>query len=332
MQKKQRNILITGSAGFIGKNLVNTLRNGNDRLTCLIAPWENFSFNDKQIEEVKGDVKNKKTISEIAKDKDVIFHLAAKTDFSGKTYEEYKEINVTATVNLAQEALKNGFKKFIFTSSIAAQGIKYETPFLDEKTENVPNNLYGKSKCEAEKKLLELHRNFNLPVVIIRPTTVYGPWEQSVFLALCKAINGEKYFQIGNGQNLVSYVYVKNLIKCLLSASEKEKANGQIFTVSDLYPYSMNYLTEAISKSLKKDKKLAHIPVSLGLTIGVLMEAIGFITGKKMPLYRSRVKNLSSSYTYDISKSIRELEYFPDFTLEEGINETINWYKKNNLL
>ena len=142
-------IAITGATGFLGRHLVERLR--NKEIKCLVRK-EDHGF--KKIKTIKGDLGDKKALDNLVKGAKVVVHLAAIIDHEDK--EEYKKVNIEGTKNIIKACKKNGIKKIIFVSSMAST-----KTHLDD---------YGKSKSEAEKLLL----SSGLNVTILRPSFIYG--------------------------------------------------------------------------------------------------------------------------------------------------------------
>jgi len=286
----------------------------------------------KRVKVFYGDIEKKKTLEEAVKDVDIIYHLAARTDFEGKIYQEYHRPNVLGTQNLIDLAVKEKVKRFIFFSSIHAVGLTQVPQFADENVIPKPPGFYGKSKLEAERRLNKAYKEHGLPIVIIRPTTVYGPRNFSDTYELIKVISQGKFFLLGKGYNLLGYIYVDNIIEAVRLAQIKKEAIGQTYFISDFYPYTLRELSSTIAQYFGRKLPPFYLPVPLAYLASLSLELGGKLFGFKPPLFRARLKTMTSSYTYDVSKVVKELGFFPTVDLKEGMQRTIAWYKKHNFL
>lgn len=326
----KRKILVTGGAGFIGSHLVDALISQKEMVRCLVRKNDDLQFLPQgKVEIVFGDITNKDSLLKAIRGVEIIYHLAAKTDFEGESWQEYFLPNVLGTQNLIDLAIQEKIKRFIFFSTIRVTGLTDSRVPIDEKAPYHPLNFYDRSKTEAEKRLLVACEEKKLPVTIIRPTSVYGPRDKGTYYSFFKAIAQGKFFLIGNGENLVSFVYVENVVQAALLAGIKREAVGQVYFVNDDHPYTMKELSLAIAFAFGKKLPSLYFPKNLGYLAGYLSEGLGKVFGFRPPLTPERVKNLTISYVFDISKARRELGYKPAVTLNEGVKQTAVWYKKH---
>lgn len=323
-------ILVTGAAGFIGSHLVDSLVKEGKSVRCLVRRKDSLKFLPKdKVEIIVGDITDKKSLIPAVKGVEIIYHLAAKTDFEGKSWEEYYQPNVLGTKNLIDLAIKEKVKRFVFFSTIRTVGLSDSTKPIDETASYDPQNFYDKSKVEAEKLLLAAYKKNRLPVVILRPSSVYGPRDRGTYYSFFKTIAQGRFFLIGDGKNLVSFVYVGNVVDAALLAGEKNKADGQIYFVNDEKPYTMEELAKTIARAFGKKLPSFRLPTTLGYLAGYSFFYLGKIFGFKPPLTPERVKNLTINYIFDINKAKKELGYTPKIGLEEGVKIAADWYKKH---
>lgn len=329
-------ILVTGAGGFIGSNLTRELVRRGLGVRVLLKDGESdINIRDliknKKIEVEVGNLNDIKSLKRACKDIDIVFHLAAKADLDFDIYEPYYKTNVLGTKNLVKCCDKK-LKRFIFYSSILAVGLPNTNKALGELYIGKPKHSYGKSKREAEIFLLEEYKFHHLPVVIIRPTTVYGPGETAVQYFLFKFIKENKFFLIGNGNNLMSYVYVKNLIQATILAASAKSALGQIYFINDERPYKYKEVVDAIYSKLGKKRIDVCIPFLLAYICAALFRSLSVLLNKKPIIYPSRVKTMVLKYAYSIKKAEKDLDYKPKYNLEMGISETYEWYLEKGLL
>lgn len=331
-------ILITGAAGFIGSHLVDLLLEEGvpvDKLRFLIPQGESLSnLPNEKFNIVRGDIRDKKAVKKAMLDVETVYHLAARIDFDGTTYGEYKDINVDGTQNLLDECKNKKIQKFIFFSSIGVFGLPAGIGNIvnwDEKHPKTYTNFYGQSKWEAEQRIVESHERWGLPYAIIRPASVYGPREKGPTLALYKAIKNHRFVMLGNGLNKMHYVFVGDLVKAARLAEKSSKKSGD-YIIAGTEPATLREIAEYIAESVDEKIPNFYIPKNIALTLSYGLDFIGHLLGIKSPLFPSRVKTMTTTYFYNINKAKKELGYNPQINFIKGSKITGDWYKQNNLL
>jgi 2-alkyl-3-oxoalkanoate reductase len=331
-------ILITGAAGFIGSHLVDTLlKNGTplSKLRLFVLPEESLTnLPDKKFDIIRGDIRDKKIVKKSLENITIVYHLAAKIDFDGKTYDEYKSVNVDGTKNFVDICKKKKIRKFVSYSSIGVHGLPAGIGDIvnwDETHDPTYTNFYGRSKWEAEEVVKEAHDKFKMPYAIIRPASVYGPREKGPTLALFKAIQSGQFLTIGNGENKMHYVYVQDLVDATILAANSKLRSGE-YIIGGAKPSTMNEIVELVAKSIGVTKPKYSLPKNIALVISYILLLVTKITGIKLPLFPSRVKTMTTTYFYNISRAKKELGYKPKFSFKKGINITGKWYIKNKYL
>lgn len=256
---------------------------------------------------------------------DIVYHLAAKTDINGKSLGDYK-VNYVGTKNIIAEAVvAKSVDRFVFYSTQLVVGLFNETRFIDETEPYRTNTIYGKSKIEGEKIVQKYCQQASLSYTIIRPTSVYGPWGKEPYEEFFKTIKNGRYYHVGKANNLVSLVYVENLINLTILASLSNDAKNEIFFGNDFHPYTMRQIVKEVSDHYKI--KVKSIPVVIITPIAYAMGILKLM-GLNVPLYPFRLKNIKTNYCYNIQKSIG-IGYNPQYNLKSGIKKTLNWYEDN---
>ncbi|HBH7915830.1 TPA: UDP-glucose 4-epimerase family protein [Vibrio parahaemolyticus] len=315
-------ILITGASGFVGNVLLEKLN--NDYLHALGRSLPNVL---KKEQFFKHDIDEKGNYSEALHNVDVVIHLAARVhvmnDSTTNPIEEYRKVNTRGTENLAFQAAKAGVKRFIFVSSIkvngesSLSGIPFK--FSDESR---PQDDYGLSKAEAEKKLLAIGKKMNMETVIIRPTLVYGPGVKGNFASLLSLVAKGIPLPFGciksNKRSLVS---VENLVDLVIKCIEHPKAANQIFLVSDNHDVSTSEMIREMAIALGKTEWQLPLPVCCYAAAGKLFNKSDV------------VDRLTGSLQVDISHTKKTLGWVPPQSLKEGFKQTAEAFvrsKKSN--
>jgi len=323
---KRRKVLITGASGCIGGSLLSRcLEQGYDVniLVRNINALDKQYINRENLYVFTGDINEKNAIREASSGCEIIFHLAAKVHhYEDKPFEDYKSfetVNVEGTKNLLDVNIENKLlKKFVFFSSAGVNNEAIDTSYL-------------KSKFFAEKMCLEYFTKYNVPIVILRPALVFGENDRGNFYKMIDAIYKKRFFIIGDGNNKKSMIYVENLVNYILLIADSDKSAGKIYNIADKNTYSLNYITEMISKNLNI-KKPYHLPKNILFFIASIWELlsgkISFLNkGNLKYLRKSIVNKLTESNVIDINLIERDYPDVRQIPIEDAINKTVNWYK-----
>ena len=334
-------ILVTGAAGFIGSHLVDLLiekKTPLKQLRLVIAPWdtlENLKHLDTDtIEIIKADIRDRQKMFVAVKGCSIIYHLAARIDFDGQTYAEYQDVNVDATQHLLDAAVKHGVRKFILYSSIGVFGLPAGIGDIEGWDETHPKtytNFYGQSKWEAEQRVVATYQKHKLPYAIIRPASVYGPREQGPTLALYRAIKSNRFMLIGNGQNKMHYVFVKDLVTATYLAAKQRRATGD-YIVAGPAPNTFQEIVSEVATSIDHPVPKLSLPTPVAMLIAHIFELLGKLFNFSPPLFPSRVRTMTTTYWYDISKAKKELKYRPAVPFSTGAEITGKWYQEHGYL
>jgi nucleoside-diphosphate-sugar epimerase len=310
--------LVTGASGFVGSFLVKVLEENSS--FSVVASVRNKSQNtDPRFVEV-GDMDGSTDYSRVVSGIDVVIHTAARAhimdDTVAEPLTEYRITNVKGTLNLAQQSVAAGVKRFIFISSIKVNGESTtgRKPFSIE-CNSAPEDAYGLSKCEAEEGLRKLASESDMEVVIIRPPLVYGPGVKGNFFSLLKYSSGGMPLPLALVNNQRSMIYVGNLTDFIVRCIEHPAAANETFLVSDGDDISLRSLIINIRNAFGRSSRLLPIPVLLFNIVGVLL-------GKQAMLDR-----LVGDLQIDSSKARKLLSWIPPFTIKQGIAVTVNDYK-----
>jgi len=283
-------LIITGASGFIGSSYITKNSEHEIKSICLI--------------------KNK-LLSLNFKGYDVLIHLAALVhQMKGAPEAEYFKVNSDLAFETALKAKNEGVKQFIFLSTIKVYGESTtgRAPFTEDSACN-PQDAYGKSKLDAEKRIMSLaDDNFN--VAIIRSPLVYGAGVKANMYSLIKLIDKIPFLPLGKINNKRSFVYVDNLI-ALINRIINCKASG-IFLAGDTENLSTTELAMAIAKALNKKRALISMPFLLRKMAAVL--------------FSSYYDRLWGSLELNHDSGWKRIGFVPQVTFEKGITEMVKWY------
>ena len=318
-------ILITGGAGFIGSHLVeqlliqnhsvvslDDLSNGSKSFLHSAIVHPNHTF-------VEGSVLDKKLLTQLIKECDVVFHLAAVLGVKNTVENPLKVIkgNIDGTRNVLEIAYSNK-RKVIFTSTSEVYGKNNELPFHED-----ANRVLGATTtsrwCYASAKALDEHMCFayaqlGLPVSVVRYFNTYGPRATSTQYGgvipkfITAALKGEPLTIYGNGEQTRCFTFVEDTVKGTI-ACLNPKANNQVINIGISEEITINELAKKIKLLSASKSSIKYIPYSEALGKG----------------YEDTLKRVP-----DISKARELLAFQPEVSLDEGLKRTISWYKRQH--
>ena len=324
-------VLITGASGFVGYHLIKEALKNDLEVFAAVRKSSNIShlkefdiqytdlnYNDPG--SLKKDIEEKKY--------DYIIHAAGVT--RARTIQDYNTINAQYTFNLAKAAVESGVdvKKFVLVGSLAAVGpLNNVEDIIDEKTAPNPVTAYGASKLLAEQKLKTVS---GLNYTILRPTAVYGPRDTGIFIffkQLSKRIEG----YIGRSQQRLSFIYVSDLATACIKALTGGKQ--QAYNLSDGESYTKYDLGTEARKTLTGKTFKFHISVNFMKLVATLAEKVSNLKGEAPILNREKLNELTAvNWICSIEQAKKDMGFEPQYNLNKGVTETINWYKQNNWL
>lgn len=232
-----KNMLITGSSGFVGSYFINKYKNKYE--------IKSFSFLKDDFETLE------------CNDINVVFHLSALVhQMGGASASEYEKVNVTQTLELAKKAKESDVKHFVFMSTVKVYGEETDDVYRENSICN-PKDEYGKSKFKAERELQRLEDK-NFKVSIIRTPIVYGYGVKANIKNLINLVNKVSLLPFGRIENKRSMVYIGNLCHLVDIVIEQKKAG--LFLACDDKPLSTTKLIELIAQELDKKVYLIEVP------------------------------------------------------------------------
>jgi len=321
-----KKIVITGGSGFIGTNLIDYLYKKNFQIVNIdtksprnpnqIIYWNQLNILDYQ--------ELKKKLSEF--NPNFICHLAARTDLLGKTLLEYDE-NINGTRNLIKASKElSSLEKIIFFSSRMVCPIGYQPK---SEFDYNPPNKYGESKVLGEKIVRKELKKDNCPWIILRPTSIWGPWFDIPYKNFFDLIKSNKYYHPGNKKIKKSFGFIGNSVYQIYSLlkNNDESSNYKTMYLADYCPIDLERMANSIQKEFnsKNIKRAPIIILKLLATIGDVLKVLGY---SNSPLTTFRLNNLLTNMIHE-SKELRTIASELPYSMEEGISITCKWMIKN---
>ena len=249
-------ILLTGASGFIGSRLIKAI-NGN---ITVLSRVKNSDF-----ETVICDLQSNVIPDDALDSIDTVFHLAGFAHDmrdASKIADLYFKVNVSATVQLANLAVKSGVKRFVFVSSVKAGGNPLLGTCANEEDQRNTEDIYGKTKREAELALLKIGKESGMHVSIIRPSLVYGPDVKGNLQLMLSGIEKGWFPPLPETGNRRSMIHVDDLVRAILLVAD-DRTNGEIFIATDGTPHSSREIYDAMCNIVGRSIPKWSLPKAL---------------------------------------------------------------------
>jgi nucleoside-diphosphate-sugar epimerase len=320
---RDKTILVTGGAGFIGSNLVDSLIASGHRVIC----FDNFdalyprTVKEKNLSSasqsslftlVEGDIRDESALSQIFKEHaiDIVVHLAARVGIRPSIQDPrgYFDVNVNGTLNIL-EAMKNGgVKKLVFASSSSIYGNNKKTPYSESDIVDRPISPYAASKKSGELLTHAYHHLYDIDVINLRFFTVFGPRLRPdlAIHRFFKNLYADRPIDVfGDGSSSRDYTYVGDIISGITSAISYLNEGHGIYEIVNLGN---------------------HVPVRLSDLIALIEST----SSRKFEINRLPMQPGDVDLTFaDISKAKQMLGYNPNTSLSDGLSHFKDWFEAN---
>jgi NAD dependent epimerase/dehydratase len=319
---KNKKVLITGVDGFIGSHLVERLIEEGCQVKAFVYynsfnSWGWLDSFDKtllsQIEIFTGDIRDPNGVREAIKGMDVVFHLAAliAIPYSYHSPDSYVDTNIKGTLNVLQACRDFNIEKLLVTSTSEVYGTALYVP-IDEKHPKQGQSPYSATKIGADSIAESFYRSFNLPVTIVRPFNTYGPRQSAravIPTIITQLLNGKEQIKLGALHPTRDLLFVKDTANGFVEIAKSENTSGHEINIATQSEISIMDLAQTLIHQINPKAEIISDDVRLRPE-------------------KSEVERLLGS-----NQKIMELtNWKPNFTLEQGLEQTIEWFSdKNNL-
>lgn len=315
-----KNVLVTGAAGFIGSNLVERLVEQGKKVRAFVHynsqnSWGNLERLPKdilsEVEIFTGNIEDPFAVKKAVAGQDTVLHLAALIGipYSYVAPESYVNTNIKGTLNVLQAALDEKIEKIVHTSTSETYGTALYAP-IDEKHPLQGQSPYSASKIGADKIAESYFLSFDLPVATIRPFNTFGPRQSAravIPTIISQALTTKNnIIKLGSLTPLRDLTYVKDTADGFIKIAESDKTVGEVTNVGNGKCISIGDLAEMIISKINPEIKIVE-------------------ESQRVRPEKSEVMKLLC----DNSKAKEIAGWEPKYTLEEGIEETINFIKDN---
>lgn len=306
-------VLITGADGFIGSHLVELLAGlgAEVRALSLYNSFNNWGWLEdidrECVEVVCGDVRDPNFCREITRDVDVIFHLAAliAIPYSYVAPDSYVATNVVGTLNMCQAARDNGCKRFIHTSTSEVYGTARYVP-INEEHPLQPQSPYSASKIGADAMAMSFFNSFDLPLTVVRPFNTFGPRQSAravIPTIITQIASGARRIKLGDVSPTRDFNYVRDTCRGMVALAECEQAIGETVNIGSNREVAVREVVDMIKAIMNSNVEFETEPARL--------------RPGKSEVFRLWCDNTK----------IKDLTGFePEWTLEAGLRETVEWF------
>lgn len=320
---KQKTILITGGAGFIGSNFTRYLYDKYPDYKLIVLDVLTYagntdnlpvglnSNNDNRLVFWHGNVRNGEIIDTLVSQSDVVVHFAAETHVTRSIYDNllFFETDVLGTQTVANAIVKykQRIERFIHISTSEVYGTAMSES-IDENHPLLPASPYASAKAGADRLVYSYWATYEIPVVILRPFNIYGPYqhlEKVVPRFITSCILNEQLRVHGDGSAARDFIFVEDLCKAIdiIMHSDIESIQGEVFNIASVIHRSIISIAKDVVRLMAKDESL-----------------ITFVGERPGQVFR---------HTGNSAKIKRMFDWEPKITWEEGLKRTIQWYKDN---
>ena len=317
------NILITGADGFIGSHLTELLIEKGYNVRAFVY-YNSFNSNGwldsipsqvkNKIDFFSGDIRDPNGVREAMIGIDIVFHLAAliAIPFSYHSPDSYIDTNVKGTLNVLQAARDSKVKRILITSTSEVYGTAQFVP-ITELHPKQPQSPYSASKIGADAIADSFYRSFDLPITIVRPFNTFGPRQSAravIPTIISQLLNGTEEIKLGDISPTRDLLFVKDTVNGFLKIADCNELIGHEVNISTQSEISVGDLAKQLIKIINPNAK-------------IIIDSI------RLRPEKSEVFRLFGSN----EKLISYTEWKQQYSLEKGLNETIEWFsKKENLL
>jgi nucleoside-diphosphate-sugar epimerase len=320
-------VLVTGANGFIGSNLCRYFLQRSYEVYGLVRESSNLHFLEAlPVRLVRGDLAAPQSIR-LPDRIDYVIHAASVASEQASRSAAIRNIHDT-TVNLVSllEGRGVALRRFIYISSTLVLGYKGGNISEENPGAVMPSFWYTRAKVMAEEFLRERNRQAGFPVIILRPSDVYGPNDRTMSMLVLDGIEKGVPPIVGHGDSIFSFCYVDNLCLACLLACRMQGENGKAYTVANGTDTTWRQFFGIFLQRLGKRQRV-YTPVSLAYVVASIMQILhAVVPSFEAKLTGYRIHRITTDTNYDISETVQALGYQPDQDTERQVNAIVDWY------
>lgn len=314
-----KNILVTGADGFIGSHLTEELVKQGYKIKAFsyYNSFNSWGWLDKlpkdilkEIEVFTGDIRDSNGVRKSMENIDVVYHLAAliAIPFSYHSPGTYVDTNINGTLNVLQAARDLDTSRVLITSTSEVYGTAQYVP-IDEKHPYQGQSPYSATKIGADRLAESFYRSFNMPITIVRPFNTYGPRQSAravIPTIITQLLSGKEEIELGSLTPTRDFNYVKDTANGFVEIAKSIRTIGEEINIATQQEISIGQVAKELIRQINPNAKIV-------------------CDQQRLRPEKSEVNRLLGS-----NEKIKSLtDWKPNYTFEEGISETIEFFKKN---
>lgn len=322
------NVLVTGATGFTGSVLVRKLISSGVKVSAIARQSSNVEqFRDLNIKWIRGNVFDEESVNKAVDNISYIFHLAAAYREAKVSKETYYNVHVKSTQLLAQRAVKlTNFKRFVHVSTVGVHS-HIQNPPADENYPINPGDIYQETKAEAELWIRDFAQKEGLPIVVVRPTAIFGPGDKRL-LKVFKMASKKWFPLLGFGKCFYHLIHVDDLTDFFMLVATHPKALGDVFICGNTEPITLKEMAIIIGDFYQRRPHFIRMPAWPFFVLSDICELVCRPLGVEPPIYRRRVAFFTKDRAFNTQKMRSILGFVPRYNNAEGLGETARWYSE----
>ena len=331
---KNTRVLVTGGGGFLGKAIIKRLLTHTSHIRSLGRNWY-AELDAMGVDQIQGDIRDPGVVDRACQERDLVFHVAAKTGIWG-VYQAFYETNVAGTRHVINACQQQDVRHLIYTSSPSVvyqddadiMGVDESAPYPEQYQTD-----YQKTKAMAEQLVIQASHE-SLYTIVLRPHLIWGPGDTQFVPRIIQRAKALR--RVGDGKNRIDTTFIDNAALAHILAAEKLIENrglsGNVYFISQGEPIYLWDMVDHILMSAGEEPVRKSIPKNLAYAIGYSMEVLyRCLHIRSEPrMTRFLANELARHHWFDISAARKDLGYEPEVSLADGLIQLKDWMKTWN--
>jgi len=324
MSETNATCLVTGANGFVGSRLFQALATSGFQVIAGVRKTSDLSFlSGVDVEYRYGDVTQPDTLPAMVAGCDYVIHNAGLVKASSS--DQFFRVNERGTESLCKAVAEHNplVKKFVYISSLAVMGPSVDgTPIVEDSSPR-PITTYARSKLAGEQAALRFVDRF--PVLLLRPSGVYGPGDREIF-SFFEAVNRRIKPLIGNSLRKLQLVHVDDLSRAVVMSLSSEAPSGEAYIIAESRAYTLAEAGSILENACGKSGLPLILPSPIFRFIAMLSEFACRLVGVTPMLTREKATELLASWEVSTAKAEQYFGFVSQISFERGARETFKWY------
>jgi nucleoside-diphosphate-sugar epimerase len=328
-------VLVTGGGGFLGKAIIKRLLTHTPDIRSL-SRSRYPELDALGVEQIQGDISDSAAVERACQERDLVFHVAAKTGGMWGPYQGFHETNVVGTRHIIEACKQQEIAYLIHTSSPSVvydgdadiMGVDESAPYPSRY-----QTYYQETKARAEQLVVKACEGA-VQAIILRPHLIWGPGDTHFVPRIIKQAKSLR--RVGDGKNRIDTTYIDNAAQAHILAAEKlmlnQQLSGRIYFISQGKPIYLWDMVNHILAAADLPPVKKSIPKGLAYAIGWILESVykSLRVGSEPRMTRFLANELSRNHWFDISAARKDLGYVPEVSMADGLEQLKDWMETWN--